>query len=261
MAELSGLGVVVTRPPHQAERLCGLLEAEGARVYRFPVLSVVMPAPEQPGPEIIRRLDEFHLAVFISANAVEGALRLIPNGLPAGLTLAAVGKATAGALERHGLRVEVIPAGRFNTEALLETRAMREDGVRGRRVVIFRGEGGRELLARTLRERGAHVEYAQVYKRVRPDTDPRLLLEPLGKGRVDALIVTSVHGLRNLFGIVGAKGLERLATAPLMVVSERMADVAREHGCRYPMVAPRADDESLVEALRQWRRACFPKTH
>ncbi|MCP4043939.1 MAG: uroporphyrinogen-III synthase, partial [Gammaproteobacteria bacterium] len=121
----------------------------------------------------------------------------------------------------------------------------------GRRVVIFRGEGGRETLGETLRERGALVEYAEVYRRVRPDTDPDLLLEPLMRGGVDAVIVTSMHGLRNLFDMVGAKGGVRIAGIPVVVVSERMVEVARVQGCRDIVMAHRPDDEALVESIRE----------
>ena len=94
---LTRMRVVVTRPEHQSEGLVRLLEAEGAQVIRFPVLAIAPPRDEDPARALARRLVEFDIAEFVSANAVERGMALIQSvgGPPPGLRLAAVGSASA----------------------------------------------------------------------------------------------------------------------------------------------------------------------
>ena len=252
---LAGVGVVVTRPAHQAEDLCRLIEEAGGHALRFPVMEIVDAGDGEAVDELLGRLDGFDIAVFISANAVDKAMsRIKARGpLPPGLRIAAIGKASARELRRFGVAVDILPAGRFDSEALLETEAMGE--VAGRRIVIFRGEGGRELLADTLRARGAEVEYAEVYRRARPSGDVDGLMRRWARGEVDVIVVTSNEGLRNLFEMVGGLGRAWLRKTPLVVVSERMVQLAGELGFeRPPVVAAEASDAGLLKALEEWRR-------
>ncbi len=253
---LAGVGVVVTRPAHQAEELCTLLAGEGACVIRFPVLEIVAPDDIGVLNDIIDRLESFDIAIFISPNAVNRAVNCIQarRAIPRNLRLAAVGRGSARALARLGLRADIYPATRFNSEALLELEPMRQ--VAGKRIVIFRGEGGRELLAETLRQRGAEVEYAEVYRRVKPKSDVAALLRHWARGDVDVVTVTSNDGLRNLYDMVGQLGRQWLQQTPLVVVSERARRLAAELGFKHaPVVAPEASDEAIVRAVKEWRMA------
>ena len=165
---LAGKLVMVTRPAHQAEPLCQLLEQNGASVLRFPVIEIT-DASDQPALlDVLRRLEQFDMAIFISPNAVSRIMNLLHTHkmhLPEELTLATIGKGSARELKSFtGRAPDIVPASVFNSEALLEMEAMAP--VSGKKIVIFRGEGGRELLAETLRERGANVEYADAYRRI-----------------------------------------------------------------------------------------------
>jgi uroporphyrinogen-III synthase len=251
---LQDIGVLVTRPAHQSERLCGLIEAEGGRPICFPVLEILDPQDSSPFLAIIERLDQFDIAIFISANAVTKAMNgiLARRSLPAHVKLATVGKGSARELERLGLQVDICPAGRFNSEALLEVPDLQD--VAGKRIVIFRGEGGRELLADTLKDRGALVEYAEVYRRAQPQSDVSDLLRRWARGEIAVAIVTSNEGLRNLFDILGKLGQQWLRNTQLVVVSERTAELSHELGLKYPaIVAEQASDEALVQAILRWR--------
>jgi uroporphyrinogen-III synthase len=255
-APLERTGVVVTRPARQAEALVRSLEAAGARVYRFPVLDIVPPDDAGVARGLFQDLRAFHLAIFISANAVERGLALMnmAGGLPGGLRIGAVGRATAAALGARGIRVDLVPGARCDSEALLAMDALQGPAIAGRRVLIVRGEGGRELLGETLRQRGARVDYAEVYRRARPEVAPESLLDPLSRGEVDIIVVTSGEGLRNLYEMVGEAGSPWLFHIPLLVVSERVAGLARTMGWRTaPRVAPGAGDEAILEALIRWR--------
>lgn len=254
---LQGLGVVVTRPEHQAASLCALLETAGARVLRIPALSIEPLADPAAACVALARLARFDLVIFVSANAVEHALRLL-GGRPPTLDwprIAAVGPATAAALERRGLRVDLVPRPRHDSEALLALPELAAPEVFGRRVAIFSGEGGREVLARTLLARGARVDRIPVYRRVCPAGSVQPLLQARRSGEVDAIVVTSGEALHNLFELAGTGGRTWLLRTPLVVASERLASLAGHYGVRVaPVVASGAGDVALARAVGRLRR-------
>jgi uroporphyrinogen-III synthase len=119
-----------------------------------------------------------------------------------------------------------------------------------RRIVIFRGQGGRELLGNSLRERGASVSYAEVYRRAKPALAPDELLQRWVQGRIQAVIVSSADSLLNLFDIVGEAGQQYLRNTPLIAVSARIIQLAQRLGFSQALlIAREASDEALVEAL------------
>lgn len=254
MIDLNGLGVLVTRPAHQADALCRLIEQAGGRAIRFPVLAIAAPHDRQAALATVARLAHYDLAIFVSPNAVELGLDLIEKqgGLPAGLRLAVVGEGSGRTLRaRLGRGPDLQPSGRYDSEGLLALPELQQ--VAGWRIVIFRGDGGRELLGQTLRERGAVVDYAEVYRRERPAADVQALAAQLKAGAVDIVTVTSSEGLRNLLELAGADNAVRLRQLPLVVVSERTAALAEALGFSQPAhVAALASDAGLVEAVARW---------
>ena len=247
---LQGLGVLVTRPAHQAEGLCRAVRSAGGEPIRFPVLAIADPADPERLAELLGRLAGFDLAIFISPNAVLRGLALVATrgGLPPGLVVAAVGKGSARELLRLGHPADLIPSGKANSEALLALPTLQR--VRGKKIVVFRGEGGRDLLGDTLRSRGAQVEYAEVYRRVRPAVDTGPLLERWSKSEIGAVVITSNEGLRNLYTLMGEPGRHWLRTTPLVVVSERGAKLAAELGWHSEvLVASGAGDGEIIQAV------------
>ncbi len=253
---LDGVGVLVTRPEHQAAPLCQLIEQAGGRAIRFPVLEIADIEDKGQLIATLDRLDEFDIAIFISPNAVNKAINFIRSrrAWPAGLAIAAVGRGSAKALRNVDLEADIFPSRRFNSEALLELPEMQE--VAGKRIVIFRGEGGREVLAETLRRRGAEVTYAEVYRRVKPKADVSRLMKHWARGEVDIITVTSNEALSNLFDLVGQLGRQWLQKTPLVVISERAVELARGLGFKSEiLVASQADDTALLAAIRQWQNS------
>jgi uroporphyrinogen-III synthase len=251
---LAGLRVLVTRPRDQAGHIAQLIERAGGVAIRFPVIEIVAPADPVPLHRLVDRLDEFDLAIFVSTNAVEYGLAAVQTrraGWPARLPMAAVGEATAQALRERDFTNVLAPAGRFNTEALLELPALH--AVAGRRIAIFRGQGGRERLAEELRARGARVEYAECYRRELPSADPGLLQQLFRRGEIDIVILTSVETAQNLRLLLG-DAAPLLSRLPAVVMSERIAQVCREAGLQ-PIVAREASDDAVVDALQAWRAA------
>jgi uroporphyrinogen-III synthase len=248
---LSGKAIVVTRPAHQAARQAELIRAAGGRAILFPVIEIVEVEDLQPLLALIDRLDEFDFAIFISPNAVNKAMNLIKarRALPPHLKLAAIGRGGVRELKHFGITSVMAPAARFDSEALLELPALRD--IAGKRIVIFRGDGGRELLGDTLAARGAAIEYAECYRRGRPQLDAAPLLKAWARNELHAVISTSSEGLHNLFDLVGKLGQTWLRKTPLFVPHPRIEQTARELGVA-TVVLTAQGDEGLVEGLAQW---------
>lgn len=251
--------ILVTRPAHQAEALSRLIEAAGGKVFPFPTIEILPPHDLQPAEAQFQQLAQFDIAIFISANAARIGLEMMQQQgpLPPQLQLAAVGKATRRAIESFGHHVDILPDSRFDSEGL-PTPALQS--VVGKRILIIRGEGGRELLATTLRERGATVHYAEAYRRTIPDTDPAPLLQAWEQQKLDAAIVTSNQSLDNLLQMVGEAGRQPLLNTPLVVISERTREVAIERGFTHrPHLTSTPSDSAIVDTLTQLF-SCNPTT-
>jgi uroporphyrinogen-III synthase len=255
MRPLEDVGVVVTRPAHQAERLAELIERAGGRAIRFPTLEIFDVQDMTPLSGAIDRLEQFDLAIFISPNAVNRVMNQVraKRVWPPDLRCAAVGKGSAAALERFGCDAVIVPQGRFDSEALLALPELQD--MAGKRVVIFRGEGGRELLGDELVRRGAELAMVECYRRGKPvGGDVGLLLKQWVRGEIDAIIVTSGESMRNLFDLVGKLGQQWLKKTPVFVFHENIAEVARELGVEQVYVTP-AGDEGLLSGLIEWRKS------
>lgn len=255
-AALAGIGVLVTRPAHQAAGLCQAIEAHGGIAHRFPVLEIADPPDPAPLQAMAATLETYDWAIFISANAVSRALQglLGQRDWPASVKIAVIGRRSAVELERFGLQPDLCPSDKYDSEALLALAPLAD--MQGKRVVIFRGDGGREQLAETLRARGAHVDYVEAYRRRRPQADATSLLEVWAGGGIDVVLVNSAESLRNLVAMLGEAGRARLLDTPLLVVSERMLPLAGELGFRHPPVlAANATDAAVLAALLAWREA------
>ncbi|HYC47691.1 MAG TPA: uroporphyrinogen-III synthase [Burkholderiales bacterium] len=244
---LEGRGVVITRPAPQSAGLAALVAAAGGRPILFPVMEIrdVPPSPERDA--IIDRLHEYDFAIFISPNAAAKGLEAIGarRAFPQGLTVAAIGGGTARALLKHGIRATVVPAGRADSESLLAQPELA--AMAGKRVVVFRGVGGREVLRNALVERGASVDYAECYERARPPAEASALLRALSAGEVDALVVTSSEGLRSFHALL-AQDARRLALTPVFVPHPRIAATAQKLGVDKVVVTD-SGDEGIVATL------------
>ncbi|MGH8551698.1 MAG: uroporphyrinogen-III synthase, partial [Methylococcales bacterium] len=183
------------------------------------------------------------------ANAVYFALKACENGLslPAGLKVAAIGQATAEALRHNGIAVDLAPLDRSNSETFLALPLMRS--VAGQRFLIVRGRGGRELLADTLSQRGARVNYAEVYQRLRPKVEIAVHLKAWRERGIDAVTIFSGESLVNFVAMLGDPGMAVFRNIPLFVVSERIAFEARRAGFAKVSWTGHATDRAMFEAL------------
>lgn len=222
---LRGVGILVTRPESQADELCRSLAAAGGRVVRCPVMDIVPRAADAVSADLaaIPRPDR---VVFVSANAVRYGLAALAEPQPA---VAAIGPATAAALERAGVAVDVLPAAGYTSEQLLATPEFAE--VAGMRVLIVRGESGRELLAETLRSRGAEVDYLSVY---RVEThrcsgeELDALRQALGRGEIDATVLMSAAALAHMLAALPGDCIDRIAGTRLVAPGARVIQTVQE---------------------------------
>ena len=248
---LAGRHIVVTRPAGQATHLAEAIAVLGGRPVLFPVLEIIDVPDYKPLLDIALRLDDFDLAVFISPNAANKALDIIlpRRPWPSSLRVATMGKSSEIELSRYGIKDIIAPQLRYASEALRELPAMQ--AVAGKQIVIFRGDGGRELLGDTLVARGATVTYVECYRRRKPQLDPAPLLKLWQNGELDAITVTSSEGLRNLFSMVGPLGDAWLRKTPLFVPHVRIAQQAQNLGLS-EVITTGAGDDGLIAGLRAY---------
>ncbi len=254
---LQGAHVLVTRPIHQAENLCRLITGQGGRAVRFPTLQIVgidaqsvCPMNQKTsGTNPLSHLSNYYWLIFTSANAVNFALKA-NNGKIAefkATRIAAIGQATANELKAAGLDVDLMPDQGFDSETLLNVPQLKD--VNGRNILIVRGQGGREELAKVLSDRGAAVEYWEVYKRATPENDSSELINLLDLKKIDVMTITSTESLQNLLVILGQNYKKALAVIPLVVISNRIKRFAADIGFKRIDVAECPSDEAILDKV------------
>lgn len=251
---LAGLGVVITRPRPAGEALAAALAREGALPFVFPALAIEDLPPSEALEIALARLGDASLAIFVSANAVHKGLAASQRHgpWPPRVRVAAIGEATAQALRTAGFAEVISPTERHDSEALLALPGLQRECVRGRSIVVFRGEGGREHLKEWLEERGAKVTYAECYRRIRPVTDAALLLEAWARGEVHAVSVLSAETLENFVAMLGAQGASHLGTAALVVPHAAIGAHRDARHFSHVLVAPHGTP-GLIDTLAQLR--------
>lgn len=220
--DLAGVGVLVTRPRHQANKLVDAIEALGGTTVRFPSIEILPRETADILAEVNQQEDP-DIVIFVSANAVRHGLSYAGNA-----QIAAVGPATTRTIEAAGRSVDISPASGFDSEHLLAEPALA--AVRGSKIRIIRGNEGRELIADTLKGRGARVDYLSVYARRTPEYSAGELSELEAKwrsGAVDVVTVMSVASLTNLTELLPEwcekqLGQTRLVTPASRVIKEAL---------------------------------------
>ncbi len=258
---LTGLQVLVTRPEAQAKAWARSLEAQGARVGMAPLMAlepVTDAAAKQAIKQCILDFDRYQKAIFVSQNAVAYAFDWLEDywpQLPIRVEYYGVGERTARALETRQVPVTAWQSdGPMNSEALLTAPELQS--VADQRIVIFRGVGGRGVMAETLRERGARVDYCELYERHCPADAASTLSRALDNFPERPVIVALHSGetLDNYHQIqrqLSPAHLRRLAEASLLVPGERVAERARTLGYPRVLKAENATDPSMLAALKQ----------
>lgn len=238
---LRGLNILVTRPKAQAQSLLKQINQLGGRAILLPLLAIR--AVENPAllHQQLAHLSDFDLAIFISPNAVQygmGAIAAAHAALPK--KVATIGASSAQCLRELGVQNVLVPTQQSDSEALLALPEL--SAMQGQRVIILRGDGGRELLGDTLKARGASVEYASCYQR----SAAVVTLADVLRDTPDVITVTSSEALGYLRRLLDGQ-LELLAT-PLFVPHARIAQLAVQQGWQNVTLTD-AGDAGLLAAL------------
>ena len=213
----------------------------------WPAIVILPPLDRAPLERAHEMLANYDIAIFVSANAVEFGAPPAWSW-PERMVTYAPGPGTAEALAAAGIIGARVPTTSFDSEGLLELPSLAD--VTGKRIVIFRGEGGREFLGSTLRSRGATVDHVPCYRRVAPQSGADGLVEAMREGRAHAVTLTSSEGLDNLVAAVGAPGLALMAHLPVFAAHPRIAERARERGLR--AVETAGGDAGLLAGVLEW---------
>ncbi len=243
---LQGLSVLVTRPKAQAQSLVQHINQLGGRAILLPLLAICAVADSARLQQQLATLSHFDLAIFISPNAVQYGMQAIAAAhasLPK--KVATIGASSAQSLRACGVPNVLVPTLQSDSEALLALPELSD--MQGRRVMILRGDGGRELLGDTLKARGASVEYASCYQRSAAPLSTADLL----RDWPDVITVTSSEALVYLHAL-RAENLPLLAT-PLFVPHARIANLAQQQGWQNVHLSE-AGDAGLMAALINWRK-------
>ncbi len=242
---LCNIGVAITRPTSQATKLTKLIHEAGGHVIQFPLIEIASIADYTGFNRVIAGIGNADWLLFISSNAVQNGMPLLlKQGIPDNIKFAAIGPKTAQALKSFDVDQVLVPEGRFDSESLLALPEMHH--MQNKNVLIVRGIGGRELLANTLKARGANVQFAECYRRINPQKDDDILEKAYANQQLQSIIVTSSEAMRYLLDL--ANNASWLKNINICVNHARIAEQPIAMGLQVS-VAEAPGDEAMMSLL------------
>ncbi|MCD1608206.1 uroporphyrinogen-III synthase [Stutzerimonas kunmingensis] len=245
--------LLLTRPAEECGAVAGVLAEAGIHSASLPLLAI-KPLPETAEQRAtVLELDRYCAVIVVSKPAARLGIELLDRYWPQpplGQAWFSVGAATGAILADYGLDASWPERG-DDSEALLALPRLGEALARpDPKVLILRGEGGRELLAETLRARGVQVDILELYRRYLPDYPAGTLAATLRSERLNGLVVSSGQGLLSLRELAADTWPEMLEL-PLFVPSPRVAEMARQLGAKRIVDCRGASVAALLAALRE----------
>ncbi|MBT2371686.1 uroporphyrinogen-III synthase [Pseudomonas fluorescens] len=246
---MTGWRVLLTRPTEESAALAATLSESAIFSSSLPLLEIKeLPATAEQ-QVVFRHLDRYCAVIAVSKPAARFALQRLDQA--PSQPWFTVGAATAQVLADHGLDVSC-PLDGDDSEALLDLPQLRDAIARpNARILILRGEGGRELLAERLRDLGASVDYLELYRRCLPAYDAGTLMQRIQVERLNGLVVSSGQGFLHLQALAGPDW-PQVAQLPLFVPSPRVAEMARAAGASKVVDCRGASAAALLVALRSF---------
>ncbi len=246
-----GWRLLLTRPSEECASSAAQLAEHGVHASCLPLLDI-QPLEESAGQrDLLSQLERYDAVIVVSKPAARIGLARLARDWPhppAQLRWFSVGAATGALLRDYGLDARWPEAG-DDSEALLAMPQLAEVLTQAEpRILILRGEGGRELLAERLRERGAQVDYLPLYRRGLPEYPAGTLAERVESERLNGLVVSSGQGFEHL-RLLAEQAWPQLAGLPLFVPSPRVAELARTAGARIVVDCRGAQVAALLAAL------------
>jgi uroporphyrinogen-III synthase len=249
---VKGWRLLLTRPAEESQALALTLAEEGIFSSSLPLLDIQPLPVSEENRSIIYNLAAYCAVIVVSKPAARLGLELVDEVWPQPpmQDWFAVGAATAQILDDYGLRV-FYPEQGDDSEALVALPQL-QAAISGYdpKVLIMRGEGGREWLAEQLREQGVAVDYLPLYRRSLPQYPAFVLPQRVEAERLNGLVVSSGQGFEHLRQLAG-DAWPQLARLPLFVPSPRVAELAREAGAQSVVDCRGASATALLAALRE----------
>ena len=245
---LSSLSVLLTRPESESKTLSHLLQKERAVVVNVPMFEIEA-STSQSDCDL---MPHFQIAIFVSKNAARFGARtfLEASKNAVNIPVLGIGPATQNTLKNMGVSGCIIPRTSYNSEGLLELLELQRTCI-PKTVVIFRGNGGRELLRKGLESRGYTVEYLSCY--VRREIQGGLLQKLDSSAAPDLLIIASKQALDILVSKIMAEDLTRLFDVQTLVLGSRLAaEIVLSGFSLTPIVVKEFSDAHVVSTIKEW---------
>jgi uroporphyrinogen-III synthase len=262
-APLCGIRVLVGRARHQASELSSGLRDLGAEVLQIPFIEIRKSRSHKPLDAALKNLSVYDWLIFTSVNGVDAfwkrlrELRIQVTHLRR-LKIAAIGPATRRAIQRHGLKVDVMPK-EYVAESVVKSLRQK---VSGKHVLLARAKVARDVIPRELRKLGAHVEVVEAYEIIVPQASRRLLRVVLNdpQQRPDVITFTSSSTVKNFMVLLerprgrGSRHIDLLADAKLASIGPVTSSTLRELGLPVDIEAQRYNIPGLIEAITAHQR-------
>lgn len=238
--------LLVTRFSPHAETLANKLNEVGCFAIAQPLLTV---EPLSDLAALNRFISaDYDLVIVVSGNAVKYTNQQVAGHWP-NVQYLAVGKSTKKALQKVTQQVVLSPLHRFDSEGLLDLDVL--DDVRGKKILILRGEGGRDLLEKALSKRGAKVDFFQTYKRINIALNGQKLVNNWQQALINGAIISSIEILNRLFILVPIKHKNWLSDLIFYVPSQRVADQALYLGAKKVVLLPSLHTEKIIDFFKK----------
>ncbi|MEZ0121024.1 MAG: uroporphyrinogen-III synthase [Candidatus Reddybacter sp.] len=238
--------------PKKQDSLLARLEALGATCHNYPVIKIeVAGVDDVLIKQQVMRFSDYDKAIVISQHAAQLAgwwLDRYWPMLPVGIDYYAVGPTSAQPLRDQNVSATAPQSG-YSSEALLALPAL--NAVQGEKIIIFRGGRGRDLLEQTLKERGANVDCCELYSRV-VDSLHREAIAELLQAESPLVLIYSGQVLDALLAVVPEAHLVKLKKLPIVVPSERVANLARNKGFGSVRLAASALAQDMEHSVLGW---------
>ena len=260
---LKGINILVTRPQGQAKNITQHIHTLGGNAIHLPTIAIMPSDRADQAKQKLAKIKQYSIGIFISSNAVDWTFKLCPQLALQNLRLLSIGNATTTSLSKQ-LNTKQINTEKIitnpgnNHNDLLQLNILEKQKINGKKIIIFRGQGGNESLRNELLKRGASVDYAEVYSRACPKYSAKTIAEishTIGTVKTRAIITaTSNTSLKNLFTIC-EKIHQLLQQQQLIIIGHRMLEYALTLGFTYaPIIATKSNDQGIIESIIKWSK-------
>lgn len=253
-AILSGVRTLICRPEESAQALSSAMSSLGADCYIFPTLDIIQTNISDEDRQCILNLDQYQKVIVTSQHAAKLGLELIDTywpQLPIGQTWLAIGQKTASLLAEASIKLD-IPKQDFTSESLLKIAQLQK--VKHEKILIIKGEEGRDTLTQVLSKRGAKVEAIQVYRRSRPAYTSDQITEALLNFNASYIVALSGETLLNLISLCEEHNID-LSSKTFVVPSHRVANIAYEHGFKSVLIPANLKPIDLIKCITKHKNS------